>query len=489
MSIRKIIPTSFISSLIILNILLSLSGVTIVYASTLTLEEYLEQVQGKNQGIIASKESSSAYKSKSQEGELLFAPSLFATTQTLNDEKHTANTLSLGDRTIVDTYSAGVSDITKFGLQSKFSYTLNHYDIRGASPLYVPKPKYYEAKTGVELIFPILRNYLSTEYKAMSSATLATSMANYYGESYKQKMILAEAEMTYWRLVLARETVIIQKDTLERSEKIRDWNNDRFNKQLADKTDLLQSEAATEGRRIELQMALDEEQSAMRAFNSIRGIDGDRVMEALNRLDYGDKKNYSANVVNMEKIPTPEFKNMRDDVKAQEQQKFAINASSQISKQKITPILDLYGSAYLNGREERFGKTASESISTHYPTLAIGVKFVMPLDFALTKELNNGYLLEKQGAEINFQKKLFDQKREWHDLVKKLDEAKKRLKLTALLAESQQLKLKHEREQHKKGRSTTFQVLTFEQDYATAKLNNIRTKTEILKILAQMKTF
>ncbi|MBF0361054.1 MAG: TolC family protein [Oligoflexia bacterium] len=445
-----------------------------------TPENYLQQVQNKNQGILASKESSSAYKSKSQEGELLFSPSLFATTQVLDDQKQTASLASMGERTLVETYSVGVSDVTKFGLQSKVSYIINHYDINGASLLYLPKPKYYEAKSGVDLTFPILRNFLSKEYKAMNSATKASSMAAYYGESYKQKMLLAEAEMTYWRLVLARETVLIQKESLERAQKIRDWNQERYNKQLADKTDLLQSEAATEGRKIELQMALDEEQSSMRSFNSIRGIDSDSVNESLVRLD---TNNY------VEKIIIPEFKDLRDDVKAQEQQKLAVNASSEISNQKITPALDLYGSLYLNGKKEKFGDTFNQSVSTNYPTVTVGVKFTMPLDFGLTKDLKNGYILEKQGAEINFQKKLFDQKREWHDLKQKLAEAKKRLRLTSLLAESQKLKLKHEREQHKKGRSTTFQVLLFEQDHDTAKLNNIRIKTEILKIIAQMKTF
>ena len=53
----------------------------------------------------------------------------------------------------------------------------------------------------------------------------------------------------------------------------------------------------------------------------------------------------------------------------------------------------------------------------------------------------------------------------------------------------QKEKLEYERERLKKGRTTTYAILVFEQDYSMAQLNSIRIQAEIVSIVAQMKTF
>jgi outer membrane protein TolC len=53
----------------------------------------------------------------------------------------------------------------------------------------------------------------------------------------------------------------------------------------------------------------------------------------------------------------------------------------------------------------------------------------------------------------------------------------------------QKEKLEYEKYRFNLGRTTTYQVLTFEQDYAQALIARLRVEREILAIHSQLKTF
>ena len=75
------------------------------------------------------------------------------------------------------------------------------------------------------------------------------------------------------------------------------------------------------------------------------------------------------------------------------------------------------------------------------------------------------------------------------DLLAQLTEGKRKLDLARKIETVQKNKLDLERDRHKRGRTTTYQVLLFEQDFASSQLSRIRAEAELLRILAQMKTF
>jgi outer membrane protein TolC len=53
----------------------------------------------------------------------------------------------------------------------------------------------------------------------------------------------------------------------------------------------------------------------------------------------------------------------------------------------------------------------------------------------------------------------------------------------------QKKKVENERSRLKRGRSTTYQTLTFSQDYNSSEASRIQAQTQVLSILARMKTF
>ncbi|MBF0208284.1 MAG: TolC family protein, partial [Oligoflexia bacterium] len=243
---------------------------------------------------------------------------------------------------------------------------------------------------------------------------------------------------------------------------------------------------AVQGKKIELQMALDEEMVAMRQFNNFREVSNSLVREKVVDLD-GD----AGEGIQIDSIVLPDFseQDLREDIKVIQHQRDAINAAANIGTEKVRPSLDLFGQFALNGKDDESTDALSGSMKSDHPTMVFGVKFSMPLDPHVVGEIRSGYALDRQTADINYEKKLFDLRQEYTDLRQKFFEAKKRVALAFMLQTAQRKKLEHERTQLQKGRTTTFQVLTFEQEGAAARLSYIKSKAEVLKIVAQLRSF
>ena len=448
-------------------------------AGNLSLEEYLSQVRAGHLGVKAGVEAGVGAAERADEGNLMFMPSLFANAQWMVDEKETSNVALQGRKTTYNSYSFGITEMTPAGLTAKLGYTLGYAAIEGANALYVPVPKGYEGRLSIELSQPLWRNFFGSEMRAIRDMQRAQALAASYGESYRGRMLLAEAEVAFLRLSLARDTVAIQRDSLARSEKLRDWNARRVRTMLADKADLYQSEAALQGRRLELRMALDEELAAARAFNTARGLQKDEVEEMLEKIP-SDM---------IARLPAPSRGELRDDVRSAREQQEAAVRGADVARQKHLPSLEVFGSYTLNGKDAASGEAMSETFKTDYPTKAVGLRLTAPLDWWDISGARAGYAREQAAAGLNYQRKIFEQDREWNDLSVRLEDAKRRLVLAREMETIQHDKLMHERDRLGRGRTTTFQVLMFEQDYAAAQLTHLKMQNEILQITARMKTF
>lgn len=444
----------------------------------IALKEYLEQVKAKHEGFLASKKIAEGAELEAQGSHLAYSWGAFANYQYLNDSKPTANPAFLGTNTRADGYSLGVSKLTDFGLQAKISYQINWTKLSGVNPAFISTPSAYDAKPLLEVTQSLWRNGFGKETRSEIEASESVSLSKSYGERFKMKAVLLVAESAYWRLAFAREAVLVQRENLERALKLKNYSSGKVKVALADKADLLQASAAVELRQLELALSVDEEKSASRNFNSLIGTEGDRVDLSLT--------DFSAETV---KNIRPPVRTTRDDIKAAEQMVRAAVANYESYLQKTNPTFDLFASAALNGRNASFGTAVSGSLKTDSPTEAVGFRFSTPLDFGLIAESRQGMLKQKDGAILSLSRKQFETDREWEDLNDQLATAKSRLQLSESIEQIQKEKLNYERERHKRGRSTTYQILQFEQDYSASSFARLRTEAEILKIIAQMKMF
>jgi outer membrane protein TolC len=443
----------------------------------LNLQTYLNQVVESNQAIQADLKTRDGTSLRSRDARLAISPTLFANVSLLDDKK--SDPLFRTAEQTRNNYSIGISQQTTFGLLARASYNIDytHYEYLPASG--TPAISFHQGRPILELSQSLWRNGFGTETRALLEASEAAALSTSFASSYQSRVVLAQAESAYWQLSYARSSVRVTSNVLERAQKLYDWNARRVRLRLADESDLLQAEALLKLRKLDFQQAKDNERIASRTFNQLREVDSDQVAEIVTEL--GPKV----------PIPTspPTRAPMREDVKAAQEQSRAAVASAKVANEKDKPTVEVFGTLSLNGIDPNLSPALSNSFKTDQPTVLGGVRVSMPLNFGLMSDAHRGYALEQQGAERAYQRRFFEQESEWTDLNQRLTEAKNRYTLYQNVEAAQREKLRVERERLSRGKTTTFNVIQFEQDAAQSELGTLRAQTEILQILAQLKTF
>jgi outer membrane protein TolC len=117
------------------------------------------------------------------------------------------------------------------------------------------------------------------------------------------------------------------------------------------------------------------------------------------------------------------------------------------------------------------------------------VKFSAPLDFSAVSDARKGADLNAIGSDLVYQQKVQDQNNQWQTLVTGLRNAQKRLELAMIIATAQKEKLDYERVRLRQGRTTTYQVLLFEQDYTGAEYAKTNAAYQVLTLSSQIKLY
>ncbi len=457
---------------------------------TLSLEQFLKQVKNQEPGLKANVSSTHGGILRSEEGSLLLTPTLFVNFNRGSDAKLNPFSIVSFDNLVSTSLSIGISQLTSFGLQAKIHYDLSDQTMANPLPANFQIPnRYTNASPVLELTQNLWSNGFGVSTKANQIQLKSSALASSYSSSYQAKVMLSRAEMNYWRLAVARQAIGVQQEALTRAHKIYEWNQRRARLQLGDQSDVLQAEALVQSRELDLTAAQNEERSASRAFNEARNVDTERVSEQIIKI--------SPDLVNQ--VQAPKRALLRDDVKAAQQQSRASQAMAEISSDRDRPTLDLIASFSLNGQPglssnialpyTDLSQSIGPSFSFNRPTATIGLRFSVPLAFGTISQSQAGWKQEQIAAALTYDQKVMEQEHNWKDLNESLGEAKQHLTLSRKLELIQGTKLTVERDRLKKGRTTTYQVLLFEQDFLLAQLMRIRDQFNVLNLIAQMKQF
>lgn len=456
-----------------------------VDTKALSINGYLKQVTDSNIGYKAALTSQAGAEDQFFEGRLITMPQVFGNLQYSDDKRLGPNSALYGNETKVTAISLGVSEATSFGLSGKIYYNLNTVSVLGVNPMILqlapnlPIAAYTQTGMNLELTFSLLKNGFGVATKATIEAQESQALASSYGAAFQRKVTLSDAELRYWRLAIAREIIKVQRSSLERAKQLRDYHIRRVKLNLAEEADLLQSLAGVKARELDLKSGLIEESSAIRAFNAARNRNNDIVSEKLELPDQ----------TALEAIEVPKRSEKREDVLSAEQASKAAIANYTRAQDQELPAVDLFANLSTSGYQGSLGGAISDSLSTSYPFGVIGVRVSAPLDFTGAARARTGYSKAAIAAELDFQKKVFEQEVTWNDLVQQLISAKEKLKLVVLHEEAQHTKLELERKRQKQGQSTTYQVYLFENEYLGSQLARIQTQAAILSLSAQLKTF
>lgn len=445
----------------------------------LSMDSFLQQVQGGNDQYQSVKSLESAYELRSDEWKLGARPNLFGSAESTKDQRLTGAPVFQGRETQIKSYSLGLEQTTHFGLDAKLYYQYVDTAIIGVEPTLFPVPQFVIASPVLELNQSLWRNFLGAEINARQENAAARVQAAKYSASFDILNLKSNAESAYWKLATARKLVAAAQENLTRASRIESWSARRSQMSLADKSDLLQAKATVAARKIELQTAIDAEKSASLDFNKMRGTEDNVVPEKLQTLT----------TEQITQIPLPERADMRADVKAAKETARYEQASAQLSAESSKPDVKVYAKLSLNGRDGEAERAINQAWTSDYPMTTVGVKLNVPLSLGIASDTRAGYRAEARSAELRYKRKNFESEKDWQNLVQQFEDAKRRLTLALEMEIAQKNKVDYEKIRHSKGRTTTYQVILFEQDYATAQVARINLEADILNLLAQLKTF
>ena len=446
-------------------------------AHALTVNEYLNQVKQESLGYKGQKEQSEGAALKAREADLFFTPQLFAEAVVGQDAK--PNTPSMYDEVKSQNYSLGLSQQFSFGLQGKIYYDLGRTEFVNAGPAISPS-KYWTAAPKIELTMPLWGGGFGRTSSANQEASRQQNIAEQYTAEGQSLVLLVNAEAAYWRLAAWQDVVRIQEQAMKAAQNILDYVSKKQRMNLGENADVVQARALVEGRTLELQVARNEAAEAQRNFNRFLNRDVNAPTESLQTLDY----------VSLESLELPKDRpGVRADVKALEAQLAAAKAASTLARERNRPTLNLFGNYAMTGRDDELNEAMKASGKADRDTAFIGLRFNMPLNFGATADVKAGADKAERAAELNRQQALYAQDADWTNLVRNVSDLRENLKLMGRIEQAQKAKLEAERNRLRQGRTTTYQVLLFEQDYSQAALSRAKSAAGILGLQSQIKLY
>ncbi|MCB9092336.1 MAG: TolC family protein [Halobacteriovoraceae bacterium] len=452
---------------------------TFTYAEGLSLGQYLEKVKSDNDALNGIEIRVKAFKDIEAEADLLYSAQLNSSINYTNDQRPTTTSSFQGDQTNLGVGSVGVSKNNSYGTRFSVSYNIAKTEIKGASPTLVPQSKFYENYTKLEVSQSLLRNSFGSEYKNKENLIRNNANANRLNQEYRKQVLLSDAENIYYQLLIAEDSFRIQKESYSRAQSIESYTRSRYYQKLGDKTDYLQAKAALKQRELQLQVSKDDKRRITQVFNSYMGINS----STLDRKLIGEEIE-SLNNLNLDREPNSKLDTLASKFNLETEK-----AQQKINLESFKPDLQIAGSASLYGRDGSLGRTVKGSLGTNNPVYTIGLNLAMPLGLGTQKKVKSAYQLNVDAAKREYAQKVFNDKNEWLNLKSQYLELQAQLKIFKDLVKLQKVKLNNEILEQKRGKATTFQVLSFEQEYLSTQLQKVQLQSNLAKIYTQLKLF
>lgn len=465
----------------ILVLLMALGAGPVLAQDKLGLSDYLGQVKAKGPAYQAAQASVEGYEKQSHQQDLLYSPQLGLSYGHQYNAMMQPNNPFFPDNTQGDVLSASLSDKLPFGPSISLGYAVTNVNLQ--MPLSAQaflgssfQSEYFQVAPVASLSMPLLKDFLGTQTNAGVKKVQYQLESASKAAVFQREQALFNAKVAYWKLSLARENLDIRQDTLARSQKIWEWTKRRVARNLADPPDALQAEASVRVAELDLQTAQENERSARLEFNRYRDSAGDQVPESLELLE---------DSLSGMKVEIPAAPEERMDLKAVESSTLQQKAVFDEAYQNILPDITLLASYQGNGLGSQWSPANTMAFSADHPTWSLGAQFNLSLDVFTAQRTADGYELNYKSAMLSLKDKKSQVDQEWTDLKDHLSDVDKRLAMASQIQDIQKNKADQEKTRLELGRTTQFQLLSFENDYSLARLNRLSLVLEKLTYLAQ----
>ncbi|MDR2617109.1 MAG: TolC family protein [Endomicrobium sp.] len=451
-----------------------------VNADVLTLDDYLELVLKNNNELKSIQSNIEAVKGKLAEIEMVYSYSLSAGASYADDKSgRPFSILGRPDEVKKFAYDATVNKM--FGLGTQVSLGLNgsHSDSNFAND--AMDCNVIDIAPFVKLQQSLWKDINGGSTKASIAKAKSIAKSALYLSEYQKQKALLNAKMAYWDLSYAKTVVDFRKNALDRLQRILEWNQKRFNMDLVEKSDFLQSQLAVKLGNLKLKDAYEQENKANRALNQFLSISDGIVKYDVEKFE-GKGKSFNSDYEPKKNCTRLDVLSGLEDVNTAMYDQIANKKSSGAD-------LVLNGQFALNGLDKDFEFVKDNLTKAERPSYSLGLRYSLPLNFKLRKVLDQGYEAAKVSAQEKAKYLSLKGNNDWQQLLDDWNDAKLKNILTVEIEEIQKQKKQEDEMLLKTGRTTTYLVLQTEQDLDDATLGVLRSVLELIKISETAKTF
>lgn len=463
------------------RIFLAILGVASVSASAdlLNIDKYLEQVKSRSADGRAAVAALAAAEQNLSRADLPYATEVFAEYTWTDDRKETMAPAFMGDRTLSKDWKLGLRQQTTFGLSGDVYYENSTSDLDGVSPQLLPSPGFTDTKGAVDVKFSFWRNGFGEQNRAELRAGRANLRIAWLKAKMGLKDLLLKAQNTYWTVVSYNQVIKLQQENVERARRLRDRYAKKADLKLFDDIEAIKAEASLAARDLELEQSTNERAAAVREFNRLRGIASEQAedLDVLPEKELLMRRSKSSHRMSREDLQVV-FENAK-----------LTEAQSTAERSKIRPQLDLVGYAATNGHDALQDPAYRETAHFNNPTYRVGLQFSMPLDFSLLAKLRESHRSAIKAAADQTQAAAFDEERVWNDLLEQKKDAQSRFEKALNVERLNTTVVKRERQRLSNGRTTTFELLNYEQSLAESQIRRVQAQLALLQIHNMVQTF
>ncbi len=330
---------------------------------------------------------------------------------------------------------------------------------------------------------PVLKNFL------VDRKRIKISVANYkIGiETLRDQIIdrIAEAQIAYWELVLAREVLAARTTAYRQALEILHVAKKGLRIGNRTKTDVLQAQASAASRKEDILQArknLQDREDILKkimAGPSLSGWDERKIATDEVKPDFKlEDANPQANL--------RQALQNRPDYRQALHQLETDQLDLSIAKNGLLPSVSVDYGFNLNGTGDTGRDTFNSAFGGRFPGNTVGLTFSMPWfdreEFAEYHQKKNDF----QGQKLRIKDLALTIVREVRERVRQVRTTIERVRVAKRAYELQEQKLEAEQKRYEIGVATSFEVLTFQQDVANARVARIRAIVDYYEALIQL---
>jgi len=300
----------------------------------------------------------------------------------------------------------------------------------------------------------------------------------------KKQQFMVDLEGAYWDLSLALKELEIREENLKQSVQLEKWIKRRLRNSAAERVDQYQIDALIATHRVALSNVRTRIASLWNRFRQVLP-DAKAGAWQPDLKAFEAQRNLSDLLAEREGDAAPE----RLDALSSRYRLAQTRALAEKMADALRPQFDLVVTHGRNGIESQFGDAWQRTVQSDNTYTKFGVQFAMELDGSTKEARYQALQLEAEARELDSRRLARESQVGWNDLKERVKNLNESLFNARALATSQAQKIREERKRYEQGRSTAFQMISFEVAAAEADLDVYRLFNELRKAESQARFY